>query len=262
MTKKTRKATAGKKRGPGKRSPGKPAPLVIGPFDGFPVDTLRFLSELKANNQRDWFEDNKQRYRENLLSPMCSFIEAMDSELARVSDCFVADSRPHGGSMFRIYRDVRFSRDKSPYKEHAACQFRHMAGNDAHTLGFYVHVAPDEVFFGGGIWRPPSGPLAQVREAIADDPDAWKKATRSAAFKRRFGEVSGDSLKRPPRGFDAEQPLIVDIKRKSFFAVQRVAPRTIEERGFAREVSRAFVALKPLMSFLATAVGVSFSLDE
>ncbi|MFQ5351719.1 MAG: DUF2461 domain-containing protein [Candidatus Binatia bacterium] len=231
-------------------------------FKGFPKDCRRFLRELAANNEREWFNANKRRYRESVLEPMCAFIEAMDGELARVSDCFVADPRPNGGSMFRIYRDIRFSRDKRPYKEHAACQFRHIAGRDAHAPGFYVHVAPDDVFFGGGIWRVPGPALVSIREAIDRDQGGWKRATRSAAFRRRFIAVSGDSLKRPPRGYDPDHPFIEDLKRKSFFAAERVEARAIEQPGFVKQVATAFVALKPMMAFLTAALGLSFSLDD
>src|SRR5690242_7548675 len=115
-------------------------------FTGFPKTFFAFFRELKANNDRAWFEANKSRFRETVQAPMSDFIEAMAPHLSRISKEFVADPRPNGGSMFRIYRDVRFSRDKRPYKEHGACQFRHRLGRDVHAPGFYVHLAPKEVF--------------------------------------------------------------------------------------------------------------------
>ena len=235
---------------------------MAGEFKGFPRDTLAFLADLKRNNRRDWYQANKDRYTRSVVEPMSAFIAAMDTRLAKVSDCFIADPRPHGGSMFRIYRDTRFSKDKRPYKEQVACQFRHMSGRDAHAPGFYVHVAPDEVFFGGGIWMPPGPVLRALRQAIADEADAWKRATRGRAFVRRFGGVSGDALKRPPPGFDPEHQLIDDIKRKSFFAVQRVKPDAIVSPRFIAEVDRAFVALAPMMRFLTEALDLSFDLGE
>jgi uncharacterized protein (TIGR02453 family) len=186
----------------------------------------------------------------------------MDGRLAKVSDCFIADPRPNGGSMFRIYRDVRFSKDESPYKEHVACHFRHIGGRDAHTLGFYVHLEPDNVFFGGGMYNPANPTLRQIRTAIAEDPTEWKRATRSKSFKVRFGEVQGGSLKRVPQGFDPDHVFADDLKRKSFFAVQRVDPELALSKDFAPEVQKSFVALKPMMRFLADSVGVSFELDD
>jgi uncharacterized protein (TIGR02453 family) len=231
-------------------------------FEGFPADLFKFLRSLKRNNEREWFNTNKQRYKDSIVAPMSEFIAAMDGRLAKVSDCFIADPRPNGGSMFRIYRDVRFSKDESPYKEHVACHFRHIGGRDAHTLGFYVHLEPDNVFFGGGMYNPANPTLRQIRTAIAEDPTEWKRATRSKSFKVRFGEVQGGSLKRVPQGFDPDHVFADDLKRKSFFAVQRVDPELALSKDFAPEVQKSFVALKPMMRFLADSVGVSFELDD
>src|SRR5215468_2550444 len=116
-------------------------------FHGFPPDFFAFFRELKGNNERPWFEANKERFRESVQAPMSQFIAAMAPSLRRVSKEFIADPRPNGGSMFRIYRDVRFSRDKRPYKEHASCYFYHSRGKNVHAPGFYMHFAPDEVRF-------------------------------------------------------------------------------------------------------------------
>jgi len=231
-------------------------------FEGFSPDLFAFLKDLKRNNHRDWFEANKDRYKRSVVEPMSAFISAMDARLAKVSDCFIADARPHGGSMFRIYRDTRFSKDKSPYKEHTAVHFRHMAGKDAHAPGFYMHFEPDEVFFGGGIWMPDGVVLRRVRDAIVDDVKGWKSATRSPTFRKRFGEVQGDSLKRPPLGYPPDHPLMDDLKRKSFFAVQRVDPSLALTARFTAEVERAFIALRPMMRFLTEALDLSFELDD
>jgi uncharacterized protein (TIGR02453 family) len=231
-------------------------------FNGFPADFMKFFAELAKNNDREWFAANKPRYEANVKAPLVEFIEAMDGPLTKVSDCFVADSRSVGGSMFRIYRDVRFAKDKSPYKEHAACQFRHMAGKDAHAPGFYVHFEPSGIRFGGGIWSPPTPILRQIREAIIDDADGWKRATRSAAFKKRFGSVLGNQLKRAPSGMDPEQPDIEDLRRKSFFAMQSAPASAILKKEFVREVAGAMRALSPFMEFLTRSVGLSYSLDD
>ncbi|HXC49599.1 MAG TPA: DUF2461 domain-containing protein [Candidatus Limnocylindrales bacterium] len=241
------------------RKPGKPAaPRKAGnvaapPFAGFPKDFLAFFRELAKNNERTWFAANKQRYLDSIQAPLRSFVIAMDVPLGRFADCFVADTR----SIFRIYNDMRFHEAK-PYKEHAACQFRHEAGKDAHAPGFYVHFEPKEVFFGGGIWRPPGPQLRQVREAIAADPERWNSITRAPAFRRRFGAVEGDSLKRPPQGFDPDHPAIEDLKRTSFFAVQTVKPDVIQSKDFVREVAKSFEALAPFMEFLTEAVELPF----
>jgi len=227
-------------------------------FDGFPKDFFPFFRELKAHNERSWFEANKPRFRASVQSPMSHFIAEMVPNLRRISKSFIADPRPNGGSMFRIYRDVRFSKDKRPYKEHAACHFRHTLAKSVHAPGFYMHFAPDEVFFGGGLWMPEADALGKVRAAIAGKPTEWRKAIGGKDFMARFGGVRGEGLMRPPRGFDPAHPLIEDIKRKSFLAMQAAKPALAQSESLIGEVSAAFAAAAPLMRFLCQALDVPF----
>ena len=227
-------------------------------FKGLPADYFKFFNELKDNNNRAWFNDNKQRFRESVQEPLAAFVEAMAPRLKKISKHVVADPRLNGGSVFRIYKDVRFSKDKTPYKTHGAVQFRHALGKDAHAPGFYVHLATDEVFYGGGVWAPPSPNLLKIREAIRDKGRVWEKATGGAAFENRFGSVRGDQLTRPPRGFDAETANIDDIKRKSFFAMTEGAPAQTKKASFTDDVEAAFKDAKPLMKFLCDALGAPF----
>jgi len=228
-------------------------------FDGFPRDFFAFFRELKTHNERPWFEANKQRFRDSVQAPMSQFIAEMAPRLRKISKHFTADPRPNGGSMFRIYRDVRFAKDKRPYKEHAACHFRHAAGNDVHAPGFYMHFAPGEVMFGGGMWVPPSDALAKVRDAIASDSAAWKKVKTDKTFVRRFGDIAdGDALLRPPRGYDPEHPFIEDIKRKSFFAMEEADAKLASSPKLLDAVTKTFEAASPLMKFLCRAQGVPF----
>jgi len=140
----------------------------------------------------------------------------MAPRLKKVSKHFVADPRLNGGSVFRIYKDVRFSKDKLPYKTHGALQYRHALGKDTHAPGFYVHLDSEEVFSGGGVWGASSPQLRTIREAISAKGTGWKKTTNSAVFKKRFDQVRGDRLTRAPRGFEKDDPMIEDIKRNSF----------------------------------------------
>ncbi len=230
-------------------------------FEGFPADFFKFFRELSKNNDRDWFAANKQRFKDSVQVPISAFISAMDPRLNKLTDCFITDPRPNGGSMFRIYRDVRFSHDKKPFKEHAACHFRHISGKDAHAPGYYMHFEPGNVFFGGGIWTPPTPVLTKIRNAIVDNAGEWKSLTRSASFKKRFGELRGDGLKRAPVGFDPDHPMIDDLRRKSFFVMQEADEATARSAKFATEVEKAFKAMTPFMEFLTEAVGVPFDLD-
>ena len=160
--------------------------------------------------------------------------------------------------MFRIYRDVRFSKNKSPYKEHGACHFRHRLGKDAHAPGFYVHLQPGEIFFGGGIWTPPGPELLKIRETIADSPAAWKKITGNKKIKDMFGAIRGDGLKTAPRGFDPEHPNIEDLRRKSFFLMRHEKPGLAHNTEFLDVVEETFNTSKPLMQFICHALEVPF----
>ena len=227
-------------------------------FAGFDDRFFGFFEELKQNNERPWFQANKARYEQDVLGTLSSFVEAIAPRLAKISPHYVADPRPRGGSIFRIHRDMRFAKGGKPYKEHGACQFRHACGKDAHAPGFYVHLQPDKVFFGGGIWKPPSPQLKKIREAIAGKPKDWDKILNDRKVKSLFGGIHGDGLTRPPRGFDPEHPHIEDIKRKSFFLMREGGPEMAQRADFVKQVETTFKAATPMMRFLTKAVGAEF----
>ncbi len=210
-----------------------------------------FLRDLKANNDRAWFKAQKARYEAEVVDPVTEFIENMAPRVAKISPHIVVDPRPNGGSRFRIYRDTRFSKDKSPYKTQVGCQFRHAAGKDAHAPGFYVHLAPGEVFFGGGVWGPQGEALRAIRQRIVDKPDEWKKTTRGL-------DLRGDQLVRAPKGFDPEHPMIEDLRRKSFFNMQDADEATATSAGFEKAVDKQFRKVAPLMDFAAESLGLPF----
>jgi uncharacterized protein (TIGR02453 family) len=216
-----------------------------------------FLRDLEANNDRAWFAANRHRYDAAILEPGMRFIEGFAPHLAKISSHFIADPRPSGGSMFRIYRDVRFSKDKSPYKTNVGYQFRHEAGRDAHAPGFYLHLEPGGVFAAAGLWRPDAATARQIRHAIVDDPARWKKATRSKRFTSVYS-LAGESLKRPPSGFDPEDPLIDDIRRRDFLASTDLTQKTVTSDGFLDEYANLCRDAAPLMAFLCSAVGLPF----
>ena len=137
---------------------------------------LGFIEELSRNNKREWFQANKERYVAEVRDPLLGFIEAFAPKLRGISPHYVADARPNGGSLFRIYRDTRFSKDKTPYKTWGAVQFRHERGKDVHAPGFYLHVQPGNVFMGAGLWHPDAPTLANIREAIVEGPANWNRA--------------------------------------------------------------------------------------
>jgi uncharacterized protein (TIGR02453 family) len=226
-------------------------------FKGFPTETIAFLQQLALNNQRDWFQANKDRYEALVRTPALDFIEAMSPELNKISSQFNAIAKKSGGSLMRVYRDTRFAKDKTPYKTNIGIQFRHVLGKDVHAPGFYLHIEPDACFIGAGIWHPEAKTLAKIRDFIADNPAAWQKALAHKPFNRTF-ELTGDSLKRPPKGYPADHPLIEDLKRKDFIALRAFDGKKIETANFVGFVRKAFTDTVPLMRYLCSAVEVNF----
>jgi uncharacterized protein (TIGR02453 family) len=218
---------------------------------------FEFLTELEANNDREWFAANRDRYEEQLLEPALAFVEAFAPRLAKISPHFRADARPSGGSLFRIHRDTRFSKDKRPYKTNVGIHFRHERAKDAHAPGYYLHLGPGEVFAGGGIWHPDTATATRIREAIVADADGWKRATRGAAFTKRLA-LGGDSLKRVPPWADAGHPYADDLRRKDFFASTRLAESDALAPGFVDEYAKVCRTAAPLMRFLCEALDVPF----
>ncbi len=219
---------------------------------------LKFFRVLAKNNNREWFNEHKSEYKKTVVEPLSEFITEMAPRLNKISRHFNADPRPNGGSMFRLYRDLRFSKDKSPYKLHAACQFRHKVGKDAHAPGFYVHMSLEEVIFGGGIWVPPNAVLNKIRDTIVDNPQEWKRIKTNRSIKALCGGIRGDGLVRPPRGFDPEHPHIEDLKRKSFFAMRHEKSKFMFENNFVDEVEATFKATKPLMKYICFSMDIPF----
>ena len=226
-------------------------------YANFRPETLTFLDELAANNNRDWFKENKARYEEQVLDVALHFIQSMQDPLAEIAPRFVAQATRMGGSLMRVYRDTRFSKNKQPYKTNIGIHFRHEQAKDVHAPGYYLHIDTQQVFLGVGMWRPDSDPLRSIRERIAAKPAEWKRTMSDMAFRRHF-TLGGESLSRPPRGFDKNHELIEDIKRKSFIAVKDMQQAECLSPQFQRKVETAFKAGGPYMRFLCKAVGVPF----
>ena len=219
----------------------------------FGSGTFSFLQELKANNEKGWFEANRSRYGDHVKGPALTLIQDMGPRLAKLSPHFHAGPR----SLFRIHRDVRFSRDKSPYKTSVGVQFRHDAGKDAHAPGFYFHVEPGNSFLGLGMWHPDGSAIRKVRELIIEMPDDWRSAVGRRGFRDAF-ELQGDRLSRPPRGFDPEHPLIEALKWKDYIGVRSVTHSFVTDPKLPDALVRLFRAGTPFMRFLCRAVGVPF----
>jgi uncharacterized protein (TIGR02453 family) len=216
-----------------------------------------FLSELKENNNRVWFQANKNRYENDVKDPLLTFIAAFAERAPEISTSIMVIPRVQGGSLFRIYRDVRFSKDKTPYKTGAGLHFRHKRGKDVHAPGYYLHLEPGEVFAGCGIWKPNTETVTKIRTKIATHPDQWLNITQDKKFKKTF-TIGGDSLKRPPKGFDPDHPLIEDLKRKDYLASIVLNEKIVGEPDFLDYYVKLCKTAAPFMEFLTRAVGLDW----
>jgi uncharacterized protein (TIGR02453 family) len=223
----------------------------------FSNELFKYLTDLAANNDRPWFQSNKDRYDRHIKEASLRFIENFAPHLRTISRHFVADPRPVGGSLFRIYRDTRFSKDKRPYKTHVGIRFMHESAKDVHAPLYYLHIASDEVFVGCGIWHPAGEALRKIREAIVDDPASWKRARNAKKFADVF-ELKGDSLKTVPRGFDAEHPMIEDLRRKDFIGVKPIAKTALTGPDLMETFTGLCKAGAPLQRFLCRALAVPY----
>lgn len=233
------------------------------PFEGFAPAAMAFLRGLKRNNRREWFETHRAAYEQTLRTPFRALVEELDVRFARLAPEFVGDPKR---SMFRIHRDVRFSKDKSPYKTHAACWIHHRdagrgVGTTAHGgAGFYFHLEPGASLVAGGIWMPPRESLALIREALVRDQRGFERIVQAKAFRARFESLTDDpdertTLKRLPRGFAVDHPAAPWLRFVSFTAsrtltdAEALSPRVVDM------VMKDYAALLPLSRWLNAALG-------
>ena len=222
-------------------------------FEGFTPDTLKFFRQLSKNNNRDWFAENKPWYEDVVLNPALELVKDIEKPLKKVSPHFRAIAKKSGGSLKRIYRDTRFAKDKTPYKTNLGIHFRHEFGKDVHAPGFYFHIDKDEIFVGLGIWRPDSPTIKKIRALIDDDPKRWKRVTNGKSFRETF-ELRGDTLKRNPRGYSEDHPLIVDLKRKDHFGITPLDKKELYSPKLIDTLTAKFKKGMPYVRFLCDSI--------
>lgn len=210
-----------------------------------------FLRDLEANNSRDWFNDQRDRYEEHYRGAALRFIGDFGPQVRAVSPHLLCDPRPSGGSLFRIYRDTRFSKNKQPYKTHCAMQFRHEAGKDAHAPGLYLHLESGNCFAAAGTWRPPTAECRTIREAIAARPEAWHQAVGDL-------EQFGEQLKRVPAGYASNHPAADSLRFKDFGVWRKLREQDVLAGDAHQRIGAAFLEMKPVMAFLCEALGQPF----
>lgn len=212
--------------------------------------TLEFLSDLKHNNNRDWFNTNKKRYLEarseldELVNQVIPEIRKFDPEIGTITakDC-----------VFRIYRDVRFSKDKSPYKTNMG-GFIARGGRKGGFAGYYIHIDPAGSFIAGGNYMPPSDILKMIRQEIMYNIDEFKAIINKTSFRKTFGDLDGEKLSRPPKDFPADFPEIELLKLKSFTVMHPASMETLLQKDPVKYIVKVFKELHPLNQFLNNAL--------
>jgi uncharacterized protein (TIGR02453 family) len=223
----------------------------------FSDKSFSFLRTLARNNKRDWFLAHKADYEAQVRAPFLRLLQDLQPGLAQISSQFRADPRPVGGSLFRIHRDTRFANDKTPYKTYAGARLYHQRFRETDSPSFYIHVQPGHCFVGAGLWHPEPATRRRIRDFLVENPEAWRKAVHSPAFRRRF-ELGGEMLQRTPRGYPAEHPLAEDLRRQSFVGTRVLEDSTVTGPQLLRAVSGALSGLAPLVDYLCASLDLAF----
>jgi uncharacterized protein (TIGR02453 family) len=225
----------------------------------FSQRALRFFRGLARHNEKPWFEAHREEYETEVRQPMRDLIEDLDTRFAQFAPEIGGDPKR---SMFRINRDIRFSKDKSPYKTHAACWFHHLnaARNvgseaDAGSAGYYFHLEPGgRSMIGAGIWKPPRPQLNKLRGTIAKEPKGFDQMARS--IPRRFGGLDDEgALKRMPRGYAEDHPAAKWLRFQSFTSGRALTDAQVTSTSLAALLAREYEALLPLVRWLNGALG-------
>jgi uncharacterized protein (TIGR02453 family) len=234
---------------------------MSGSSGGLRPAALTFLRGLARNNRKPWFEARRETYERELRAPFRELVEEMDLRLARIAPEFIGHP---GRSMFRIHRDIRFSRDKSPYKTQAACHFFHLdaghgTGREAEGsgAGFYFQLAPGQTFAAAGIWMPPRPALNRIREGLADDWGTFDEIVRAPAFRRMVGKLDEESmLVRLPRGFGPGHPAEKYLRYQSFTVSRMLTDEQALGPTLPALLERTFRPLVPFVRWLNHAIGL------
>jgi len=219
---------------------------IFPPFEGFPREGLKFLRQLKRNNNREWFARHKSEYEDFIKFPMQCFIAALRMPMEKVAPEIDVSVRR---GIFRIYRDTRFSKDKTPYKTHVAAVF-HPRGHWEESSGFYVHIEPGTVYVGGGIYMPNGQQLKKIRAAIVGQEKEFLSIVETKTFKKQFRKLEGEKLQRAPLGYPSNHPMIEWLKHKSFYTGVTWKEESCFSRGFIDHVVGVYREILPLVRFL------------
>lgn len=212
--------------------------------------TLQFLKNLRKNNNKEWFDANRDSY-EVAKANFKEFVDKLIEGLSKFDPA--VKNLESKNCVFRINRDIRFSADKTPYKKNLSALIS-PGGKKSFAAGYYVHIEPGASFLAGGMWQPEPVHLNAIRQEIDYNADEFKKILNAKAFKTYFGSLSDeDKLKTVPKGYDKTHPQIELLKHKSFIVSHEIADKTIVSKDFLKESSKIFNAMHPLNAFLRRA---------
>lgn len=213
--------------------------------------TLDFLKKLEKNNNKAWFDKNRDAY-EAAKADFETFVEAIKNQLAKLEPA-LADQKPKD-MIFRIFRDVRFSKDKTPYKAHFGAYFSR-AGRKSPDAGYYLHIQPgNKNFLAGGLWMPEGPLLKATRQEIDYNLDEFKNILNKAAFKKLYKTLEGEKLKTLPQGYTADNPAIEYLKMKSFIVSTKMEDKDLLAKTAVSKIFAAFNTMQPLVNFLNRAI--------
>jgi uncharacterized protein (TIGR02453 family) len=216
-------------------------------FDGFSPEGLRFLTQLKRNNRRPWFLKNKETYEQQIKAPMIQLVQALNRELQSFAPEMVTEPKR---AIYRIYRDIRFSKDKSPYKTHVSALFAPRGFEKHACAGFYFHFSPEEMLVAGGVYMPGPKELLAIRGYIAENSEALRRMIATRQFKQLFGQLEGEALSRVPKGFASDHPAADLLRYKQFLVSRTHPPTVIQGRELLPTLVQAFKVMTPFIQFL------------
>lgn len=224
----------------------------------FTPKSFTFLRGLARNNDKTWFNEHKPQYEEHVRQPFLRLIADLQPDLASVSPHFRADPRGVGGSLFRIYRDARFSNDKSPYKSWQGARLFHERRRQVPAPSFYIHLQPGESFVGAGLWHPEPATQRKVRHFIVDNPGSWKAAAHSPVLRKKFDFEESEKLVRAPRGFEPDFEFIDDLKHRNWVFWRALDDATMTGPRLRQTIAADLVTLGPFVDYLCAALDLEF----
>ena len=221
-------------------------------FPGFPQEGIDFFRALARNNRREWFQPRKAIFEEKVKQPMRILVEEVNRALAGFAPDYVTDPEK---SIYRIYRDTRFSHDKTPYKDHIAASFHRRSDSPHGDAGYYFAISHKEVAVGGGIYMPEPATLLAMRQHIAARHQELRKILAVRSLRRLLGDLQGEQLSRVPKGFCAEHPAADLLRYKRFILYIELGPELATMRTLSSEIVKRFRAMVPFLNFLTEPLG-------